>query len=325
VVLAAAVVAGAALLAGCGSPAPSADPASIVCDEGLGSVTIATGNASGVYAVMGDGLAKLVNVSTKLKAISQQTAASVQNIQEVVKGQADIGFASLDIAADAVQGTGAFSSGRQHIQALARLYLNYTQVLVRADSGIQDISDMRGKRISTGSPKSGVEVVAQRLLRVAGLDPAKDVAVQSLDIGPATQALREGKIDGLFWAGGLPTPAIQDVTKAMGAAVRMVPTGIYEDRMRNFSGAYTIGVMRTGTYGLAMDVPALVVPNVLVVRDDFPAGRACVLTKLLFARKADLVAVHPAAGELQLYTAASTDPVPLAPGSRRALNDLGDI
>ena len=67
----------------------------------------------------------------------------------------------------------------------------------------------------------------------------------------------------------------------------------------------------------------IVVPNVLLVRKDFPAGDACAVTKLLFDKKADLEKVHPAAKELDPKAAADTAPVELAPGARTALAGLG--
>ncbi len=95
----------------------------------------------------------------------------MQNIQQLVAGDYDIAFALADSAADAVEGKASFEGKPQDIAALARIYSNYTQVVVRADSGINSVADMKGKSISTGSPKSGTEVIANRLLDAAGLDP----------------------------------------------------------------------------------------------------------------------------------------------------------
>ena len=74
------------------------------------------------------------------------------------------------------------------------------------------------------------------------------------------------------------------------------------------------------TYGLPADVRTVEVPNLLVVRDDFPANNACALTRLLFEKKAELEAVHPAAKQINRDEAAKTDPVPLHPGAKQALS-----
>ena len=89
----------------------------------------------------------------------------MQNIQQLVAGDYDIAFSLADTAADAVNGDGDFD-GPQDVSTLGRIYSNYTQVIVQADSGIDSVEDFKGKRISTGSPESGTEVIANRLIEV---------------------------------------------------------------------------------------------------------------------------------------------------------------
>jgi len=76
-------------------------------------------------------------------------------------------------------------------------------------------------------------------------------------------------------------------------------------------------------YKTPADVRTVVVPILLLVRNDFPAGNACAITKLMFDRKADLEKVHPAAKELDPKVAVDTAPVELAPGAQAALQGLG--
>ena len=81
-----------------------------------------------------------------------------------------------------------------------------------ADSGIETLEDLKGKTVSVGSPNSGTEVIALRLLEVAGLDPDDDIGKRGLGVGESVQALRDGSIDAFFWSGGVPTGAITDLT-----------------------------------------------------------------------------------------------------------------
>src|SRR6266536_5202270 len=207
---------------GCGgkrNDAPAAQGggggAQVPCEASSGRITIATGNTGGVYYTLGGGLAQLISDNTPLKASAAETGASVQNIQQLVAGDYDIAFALADSAADAVEGKASFEGKPQDIEALARIYPNYTQVVVRASSGINSVADMKGKRISTGSPKSGTEVIANRLLEAAGLDPAKDVQAQRLALRQTVDGMKGGQLDGLVWSGGLPTPEITDLTTSM--------------------------------------------------------------------------------------------------------------
>jgi uncharacterized protein len=191
------------------------------CEAGTGRLTIATGNATGVYYAIGGGLAKLIEDNTDLSATAAETGASVQNIQQLVAGDYDIAFSLADTAADAVKGENSFDKP-QPIAALTRLYTNYTHVIVRAGSGIDSVRDMAGKRISTGSPKSGTEVIANRLLDAAGIDPNSGVSVQRLDLTKTIDGMKDGTLDGLVWSGGLPTPAITDLFTSLGAGVRFL-------------------------------------------------------------------------------------------------------
>lgn len=288
------------------------------CEAGQGRITIATGNTGGVYYVVGGGLAQLISSNTQLNAHAAETGASVQNIQQLVAGQYDIAFSLADTAADAVSGRGAFQQP-QKINALTRIYPNHTQVVVRADSGINSLADMRGKRISTGSPKSGTEVISFRLLNAAGLNPDTDLSAQRLALRQSVDGMKEGKIDGLFFSGGLPTPEITDLTTSMRDRVKFIDVTPQLDAMKKVNSVYDTGTIPAATYGLPADVPTIAVPNLLLVREDFPAGNACAITKLIFDKRADLEKVNAAAKEISKENATRTDPVPLHPGSGQAL------
>ena len=308
--------------AGCGGKRPTESGGSGAggCEAAEGRVTIATGNTGGVYYTLGGGLAQLISDNTPIKASAAETGASVQNIQQLVAGDYDIAFSLADSAADAFEGTGTFDGKKQDIKALARIYPNFTQVVVRADSGISTVEDMKGKKISTGSPKSGTEVIANRLLEAAGLDPASDISAQRLALRQTVDQMKAGQIDGFVWSGGLPTPEVTDLTTSMKDDVRFVDITDLLPKLQEINPVYEKGTLPADTYGLAEDVPSIVVPNLLLVRSDFADGDACAITKLIFDKKADLVKVHKAADELDRATAVETDPVPLHPGAKEALS-----
>ncbi|WP_439378031.1 TAXI family TRAP transporter solute-binding subunit [Amycolatopsis lexingtonensis] len=289
------------------------------CEAGEGRITIATGNSGGVYYVLGGGLAQLISNNTKVRATAAETGASVQNIQQLVAGNYDVAFSLADTAADAVNGKGSFDGKPQKVQALARIYPNSTQVLVRADSGINSVADMKGKRISTGSPKSGTEVIANRLLQAAGLKPDTDVQAQRLDLAKTADGMKAGTLDGLVWSGGLPTAQITDITTALKDKVKFLDITPLLPKLKEVNPVYDQAVIPKATYAQPSDVPTVVVPNLLLVREDFPAGNACAITKLIFDKQAELAKVHPAAKEITKQLATQTDPVPLHPGAKQAL------
>jgi len=285
-------------------------------------LSIATGNTTGVYYQLGGAYARVISRNTDHKATASETGASVQNIQLLTAGKQDIAFSLLDTAADAVNGKGSFAGKRQPVEALTALYPNFTQVVVREDSGIDSIADMKGKRVSTGSPQSGTEVIANRLMRAAGLDPEQDVKRQRLALDKTVESMKDGAIDALFWSGGLPTPGIKDLFTARKGKVRLLDVSQFLPRLKQLHGDfYEAGKISADTYG-ADEVATIRVTNVLLVKTGFDPALAERLVRVLFDRRSDLVAASPAASAIRIDTATETQPVPLNPGAEKALQAL---
>jgi len=233
-----------------------------------------------------------------------------------------VAFSLADSAADAVQGKGSFSAP-QPVQALSRIYTNYTHVIVRTDSGITSVEQMKGKRVSTGSPNSGTEVIANRLLTAAGLDPKTDVAAQRLALTQTVDGMKDGSIDAMVWSGGLPTPGVTDLFTTAKGEVQFIDITPLLAKMKEVNPVYEEGTVPAATYGMTADAKTIVVPTLLLVKDDIDANVACALTKALFDRKTQLEQANASAKEISLDTARKTDPVKLHRGAVKALDDLG--
>jgi TRAP transporter TAXI family solute receptor len=295
---------------------------SVQCEAEEGRITIATGNSTGVYYVFGGGVADLISDETPIRATAAETGASVQNIEQLVAGDYDIAFSLADTASDAVAGLASFDEP-QPVEALGRIHTNYTQVLVRNDAEIESVEDMAGHAISTGSPNSGTEVIAGRLLDAAGLAIDSDIDAQRLDLTATLDGMRDGSIDGFFWSGGLPTAAVTDLLSTDAGDVSFLDVTPLLPAMQEINPIYQEGVIPADAYGLDADVPTIIVPNVLLVREDFPAANACAITNLIWSNIDTLAEVHPAAAELDPSVALETGPIPLAPGAQQALEALG--
>jgi uncharacterized protein len=288
-----------------------------------GRLTIATGNTTGVYYQLGGALASIISSKVEgYRATASETGASVQNVQGLVSGNYDIAFSLGDTATDAVKGQHSFKTP-QEVMALTRLYPNYTQVAVRTSTGITKIADLKGKRVSTGSPNSGTEVIARRLLEVAGLDPARDLTAQRLGLPESVDAMKSGSIDALVWSGGLPTSGITDLTTSLGKDVRLIPIAdLLPAMQKTYGDIYYRGVIPAATYKQPADVATIAVPNVLLVRKDMPDDLAEKLTRVIYENKDALVQVNAAAKGILLEEATKTDPVPLHPGAQKAIDSL---
>lgn len=287
-------------------------------------MTIATGNTTGVYYQLGGALASLISSKVEgYRATASETGASVQNVQGLTAGNYDIAFSLGDTAADAVKGQHSFKTP-QDVVALTRLYPNYTQVAVRASSGITKFADLKGKRVSTGSPNSGTEVIARRLLEAAGLDPSRDVTAQRLGLPESVDQMKSGSIDALVWSGGVPTAGITDLLTSLGKGVRLIPIAeLLPALQKTYGNIYYQGAIPAAAYKQPADVATILVPNVLLVRKDMPDDLAQKLTKVIYENKDALVQVNVAAKDITLENAAKTDPVPLHPGSKKAIDELG--
>jgi TRAP transporter TAXI family solute receptor len=127
------------------------------CGQGEGQrLSIATGGSGGVYFVLGGGIAEQVGEHLDgYQATAEVTSASVDNMYLIADGKSDLAFALADTAADAVNGTDTFAGEKVPAQALARLYNNLTQVATVKGKGIASIEDLRGRRVSVGSPGPG--------------------------------------------------------------------------------------------------------------------------------------------------------------------------
>ncbi|MEU4395163.1 TAXI family TRAP transporter solute-binding subunit [Kribbella sp. NPDC023855] len=288
-----------------------------------GRLTIATGNTTGVYYQLGGAMAKVISEKVEgYRATASETGASVQNVQGLVAGNYDIAFSLGDTAADAVNGEHSFKT-KQDVVALTRLYPNYTQVAVRASSGITKIADLKGKRVSTGSPNSGTEVIARRLLEAAGLDPAHDVTAQRLGLPESVDAMKSGSIDALIWSGGLPTGGITDLMTSMGKNVKLIPIAdLLPPLTKSYGTMYAQGNIPAATYKQPADVATIIVPNVLLVRKNMSDELAEKLTRAIFENKETLVQVNAAAKGIKLEEAANTAPVELHPGAKKAIESL---
>jgi hypothetical protein len=296
------------LLSGCGNSSTTT------------RLSIATGGTGGVFYPYGGGLARVLSAHAKgVQATAEVTGGSVDNVKLVHKGDADIGFSTIDSAADAIAGTGSYKdTGPQKIVALATLYDSFVHVVARGDAGIATVADLKGKRISVGSAGSSTEAIADRILEAAGVDPASGVTRDNLSVAESAGALKDGKIDAFFWVGGLPTSAISDLTLSGTPAVTFLSTGdLLPTLDAKYPGLYRAAALPQSTYaGLTADVPGLGVANVLFVSADMKAETVTTILTTIFDNLAEVKKIHPDAQSLTLAGAAAKTALPLHPAAK---------
>jgi TRAP transporter TAXI family solute receptor len=283
-------------------------------------LSIATGGTGGVFYPYGGGIAKVISERIPgVEATAEVTAASVDNLKFLRDREADIAFTTGDMLADAVEGRDPFPD-RLPLRTLAVLYVNYTHVVTLASSGIERLADLRGKAVSTGSPGSGGEVTAFRILEALAIDPDRDIRKQSLGVAQAADALKDGKIDAFFWSGGLPTAAVLDLAHTPGLSIRLLANDDVLPALQQSYGPslYFLRNVPKATYpGLERDVPVVSVTILLAVHEAMPPQLAYDITRTIFEHQAELAAIHPEARNLSLATAVEGSPAPFHEGAIR--------
>ncbi|MFI0452258.1 TAXI family TRAP transporter solute-binding subunit [Actinomadura sp. 6N118] len=278
-------------------------------------LVIATGGEGGVYHALGTAFAGAARRRWAADTAVLTTAASVENLRLIADGRAHLGFATVDSAALAVRGEGPFVQALP-IVALAGLYDDYLQIVVSADGPIQAIADLRDRRVSTGSAGSGTEIVAARVMEAAGLDLDREIDRHRLSASASAAALGRGEIDAFFFTGGLPTPAVAELSRRH--QIRILPVGQMVGGLQaRYGEVYQPRSIPANLYSLAGEVTTVGIANVLVVRADMSAAEAQALTALLFEAKTTLNAAHAEARRLDHRTALVTFPVPLHPGAAK--------
>jgi len=277
-----------------------------------GQLRVATGSPGGVYYIYGRGIADAVRRRIpELRPTVLQTAASAQNLRLVASGEAEIGFAQADTAAEAV-------ANGARVVALARLYDDYLHLVVRKDSTISKLADLAGKRVSIGARESGTVGTTRRLLGLSGLEPA--IQEQLLGLDDSAAALEKGTVDAFFFSGGLPVGRVRELSARV--PLRLVPIGQYAGDLRaRYGQYYAEHTVPESTYGLP-PVSTIGIPNYLVVSAGMPEQTGYALTRLLFDEQPELAKAHPVAARLNPREAIYTHPLALHPGAERYFREI---
>ena len=289
-------------------------------------ISITTGGTGGVYYPLGGGMANILSKNVPgLQATAEVTGGSVDNLKLIGAGKSEVGFSMVDAAHDAAEGVDKFKDGKIAIRTLMVLYANRMQVVTIDGTGINGMADLKGRRVSTGSPGSGVEVVTLRVLEAMGLDPKKDIKQERLGASESVNAIKDRKIDAFFWIGGVPTAALTDLAATPGIKMKLLNHAEYADAMnRKYGPLYIKSTIAAGSYaGQDKQVDNFDVWNILVVPEKMSDKMAYDIAKTLFEKKADLVAVHKEAENIDLKNQTIATPVPFHPGAKKYLEERG--
>lgn len=294
--------------------------------EAKTQISIATGGSGGVYYPLGGGIAALISKYIPgTEATAEVTSASVDNMKLLYARKVALALTGPDIAWDASQGHLKGLDEKVAVRTLLALYSNYMHVVALEGSGIRTVADLKGKRVSTGAPGSGTEVKGLRIMEAYGLSTKDLKSQERLGVAESAGAMKDRKIDAFVWDGGLPTAAVLDLAATPGTKMHLIPHGDAVAKMTaKYGPLYFVGVIPKGLYrGMDQDISVAAATNLLVVHERMDENLAYQITKLVLERTSDLAAVHKAATEITLKSAAIGSPVPFHPGALRYFKEKG--
>lgn len=280
-------------------------------------LTVATGGTGGVYFVYGGGLARILTEKMQnTQATAQVTGGSVDNVNLVSSGDADLGLSTLDSVVDSLAGAGAYAQGgKREVSVLAVLYDNVLHAV--AQPSINSVAEMKGKRIGVGSAGSSTEGWADRTLEGAGLNPRSDITRDNLGVAECANAFADGKIAGFFWGGGIPTAAVRDLAQGGRTPMKLLDTSKELVAMnQKYPGLYRGFTIPANAYaGQTAPVATIGVANVIVVNTKAPAALVTRVLEGIFNNLTDVQGIHPEARKLNLQSAASKTAVAFHPAA----------
>lgn len=283
-----------------------------------GRLRIATGNVGAVFERYGAALAREVSsVMPEVSSTTVRTGGSVENVEQLRAGSADIAFCLGDTAQLAFDSKAPFEE-KVELTALARLYDSFLQVLVPRDSGLVSLSSLRGKRIFAGEVDSGTRLVMARCLAAAGVGETAEFVDVPLD--QATRALERGDVDALAFVSGFPIPALVELADRL--PLRALDLGgLVGPLVSAWGPQYVAGPLSAEPYRLPAAVETVSVKTYMLARPDLRDSLAYGVTTVIFDRQQEIDRRVPDVRQPTAAAGIFTQPVPLHPGSLRYFRD----
>nr|WP_306268333.1 TAXI family TRAP transporter solute-binding subunit [Pararhizobium sp. IMCC3301] len=301
--------------------------------------TIGTGGTSYTYYPVGGVIANAISKPPgsrecgeggscgvdNLIASAVSSRGSVDNVNAIMSGLRNSGFAQSDVAFWAYTGTGTMEGKEpaEGLRTIAALFQEDIHLVALKDSGINSVADLKGKRVSLDEPGSGTFVDAKLILEANGLS-SDDVTAEALKGGAASEALRNGKIDAFFVVAGYPTGSLVELASA--ADIKLVPIdGEGAQALSDKYGFFSRSEIPAGTYE-GVDATA----TVAVGAQWFTSAKEdeeliYQITKALWNEESrELLNVGHAKGKaITMETALDGVGVPLHPGAERFYKEAG--
>jgi TRAP transporter TAXI family solute receptor len=286
-------------------------------------ISIGTGGTGGIYYPYGGGVAEIWNKHAKgVRAVAEVTGASVENVKLAHKGETVIGEVMGDVAVDGFKGLTKFKGKKYDILSMAIMYPNLLQIVTLKKYGITNIEQIKGKKISSGSPGSGTNFMAEAVFEALGipLDSYKD---SRLSFTESANALRDGTIEVGVWSVGPGTSSILDLATTHDIhIINFTPE--QQKKILAARKEYSAVDLAGGVYrGVDKAVPTIGVWNVMICQTGLSTDLVYKLVKAIYEHQDYLLKIHPSASYTTPENAVKYSPIPLHPGTIKYLKEKG--
>ena len=288
-------------------------------------INILTGGTSGVYYPLGVALSKIYGENIKdARTQVQATKASVENLNLLQQGKGEVALALGDSVKMAWEGNtdAGFKGKLDKLRGIAAIYPNYIQIVASKESGINALSDLKGKSLSVGAAKSGTELNARAIFAAAGMSYSDLGKTEYLPFAESVELMKNRQLDSTLQSAGLGVASLKDLSTSQAITVVSIPADI----ITKLGTPYIATTIPAGTYqGQDKDVPTAAVINFLVTHADVPEETVYQMTKLMFDNLPAMEAAHQAAKDIKLEKALEGMPIPLHPGAEKFFKEKGLI
>jgi len=288
-------------LAACSVLALALTTSSFASDQRF--VTIGTGGMTGVYYATGGAICRLVNKTKKIHGIKcsvESTGGSVYNLNTIAAGELDLGVAQSDWQYHAYHGTSKFEGkANKNLRAIFSVHPEPFTVVARADSGVKNFQDLKGKRVNIGNPGSGQRGTMMVLMDALGWTTKDFKLASELKSSEQSKALCDNKIDAMVFTVGHPNGSIKEASTTCDAVLVNV-TGPEVDKLIGDNDYYAMATIPGGMYkGSAEDTKTFGVGATFVSDARVDADLVYNVVKAVFENFDTFKKLHPAFANLK--------------------------
>ncbi|PXY00047.1 TAXI family TRAP transporter solute-binding subunit [Halomonas sp. LBP4] len=293
-------------------------------------ITIGTGGQTGVYYVVGQSICRLINRGSdehNIRCNAPSTGGSVANINGIKSGELDMGVAQSDVQYQAYHGTGNFEGDAyEDLRAVFRVHGEPLTLLARADSGIESLDDLEGKRVNIGNPGSGQRNTMEVVMDAKGWTEDTFSLASQLDAAEQAAALADNNVDAMVYVVGHPNGSIQEATTTVDSRLIPLDGPAIEGLVEEYP-YYSKSVIPGGLYrGNDEDVPTFGVAATFVTTAQADEEIVYEAVKAVFENFDRFKRLHPAFENLEPEEMISSGlSAPLHEGAARYYREQGWI